>query len=408
MYMKPVRGFMDTELLEKTTQKRLEYIYKMSALGIGGHLFVVLMIAYLFLSTESVSPAFILLGVAAHVLILVGRTVTVVRYQRVHHTLATLDDYNLWIRYYLLGVMGTGFVWGLSVFPLDHITDPAYHFLLLSVIIGLAGAGLVTLGVFQRVYAAFMLPMLCLTGLWFATHDDNLHRIGSLIVVLVIFYFLFSAYRYSTNFAKVIFEKVKTFRSQLEIVQRLSRAAEFRDNETGMHIERMSYACYLLALACGMDERKARAVQYASSMHDIGKIGIQDDILLKPEKLDAEEWRIMQTHTLIGQRILENSESMMLRMAEQIALTHHEKYDGSGYPHGLKGDDIPLEGRIAAICDVFDALSTDRPYKKAWSNEEALAYLVEGAGSHFDPELVTLFLKIYPEVVVFQNEHLDQ
>ena len=163
--------------------------------------------------------------------------------------------------------------------------------------------------------------------------------------------------------------------TRLQIVQRLGLAAEYKDNETGLHVIRMSHYARLLGLAAGMNEQQADDLLHAAPLHDVGKIGIPDRILQKPGKLDPDEWRIMQTHVAIGANIIGQHERGVLAMAHRIALSHHEKWDGSGYPSGLAGEAIPLEGRIVAVADVFDALTSVRPYKKAWSLEQALQYL---------------------------------
>lgn len=186
--------------------------------------------------------------------------------------------------------------------------------------------------------------------------------------------------------------------SRLQIVQRLGRAAEYRDNETGAHVLRMSHVSALLARSTGWDESQCEMMLNASPMHDVGKIGIPDAILLKPGKISPEEREIMNTHAEIGADIIGSNGDRLLDMAREIALTHHEKWDGSGYPNGLAGKDIPLAGRITAIADVFDALTSSRPYKKAWPLHEAVTYMQENAGKHFDPHLITLFLSNLPEV----------
>jgi putative two-component system response regulator len=188
-------------------------------------------------------------------------------------------------------------------------------------------------------------------------------------------------------------------RTRLQVVQRLGRAAEYRDNETGYHIMRVSHVAALLAGAAGWDAGQCDLMLNASPMHDIGKIGIPDHILLKPGRLEAEEMAVMKTHTTIGAEILGDGDSDLLRLAREIALTHHEKWDGSGYPHGLAGGAIPLSGRIVAVADVFDALTSERPYKRAWSVEDAVAFMREQAGTHFDPDLVRHFLELLPQVL---------
>ncbi len=195
--------------------------------------------------------------------------------------------------------------------------------------------------------------------------------------------------------------------TQLEIVRRLGRAAEYRDNETGYHIIRMSKFSQMLGLAAGMGQRDSELLLNASPMHDIGKIGIPDSILLKPGKLNSEEWEIMKTHAEIGAEILSGHHSPLLKMASDIALTHHEKWDGSGYPRGLRGEDIPLVGRIVAIADVFDALTSERPYKTAWQVSDAIAEINRGAGSHFDPSLVEHFNSIIEDILAYRDRYTE-
>ncbi|EKE75127.1 response regulator [Gallaecimonas xiamenensis] len=192
------------------------------------------------------------------------------------------------------------------------------------------------------------------------------------------------------------------------VIVRLGRAAEYKDNETGMHVRRMSHYAYELALVLGMPADWARLLKMAAPMHDVGKIGIPDAILQKPGKLDDAEWQVMQTHPAIGAEILKDDSSPLMTMACCIALTHHEKFDGSGYPAGLKGDDIPLEGRIVAVADVFDALTSQRPYKPAWTLEAALELLRKEAGHHFDPKVVAAFEAIVPKVADIRQAFADE
>ncbi len=202
--------------------------------------------------------------------------------------------------------------------------------------------------------------------------------------------------RVRTHLSLVRMEALRA--SRLEIVQRLGLAAEYKDNETGLHVIRMSHFSHILGLAAGLSELEADDLLHAAPMHDVGKIGIPDRILQKPGPLDAEEWTIMKSHVTIGAEIIGEHDRGMLALARSIALTHHEKYDGSGYPHGLVGEAIPLVGRIVAIADVFDALTSVRPYKKAWTEEEAVAFLHEQKGRHFDPALVDLFAGKMPAI----------
>jgi len=193
-----------------------------------------------------------------------------------------------------------------------------------------------------------------------------------------------------------------------EVITRLGLAAEYRDNETGNHIIRMSQFAKLLALEMGLSEAHADIILNAAPMHDIGKIGIPDRILLKPEKLDADEWKIMQTHVNIGAKILAGQPSVLMQTARLIAMHHHERWDGKGYPVGLKGEEISIEGRICAIADVFDALLSERPYKKAWTLERAVSLIEEQAGQQFDARITPLLRKILPAVIEIRAKYSDE
>ncbi|HEX7386349.1 MAG TPA: two-component system response regulator [Castellaniella sp.] len=195
--------------------------------------------------------------------------------------------------------------------------------------------------------------------------------------------------------------------TRFQIIQCLGAAAEYRDNETGMHTVRISHFARRLAKEIGYGDEAADMLQHASPMHDIGKIGIPDAILLKPGELDADEWAVMRQHPAIGARILGNHPSGLLHMAATIALCHHEKWDGSGYPQGLAGEDIPQEARIVALVDVFDALTSVRPYKPAWPVEQALTYIREQSGRHFDPALVDALMGCMPDILQIRARWAD-
>ncbi|MEO5345112.1 MAG: response regulator [Magnetococcus sp. YQC-9] len=197
-------------------------------------------------------------------------------------------------------------------------------------------------------------------------------------------------------------------RTRREIIMRLGRAAEFKDNETGYHVMRMSHIARLLGRAAGLGEASAEILFNAAQMHDIGKIGIPDQVLLKKGKLDEEELLIMRRHPEMGAAIIGQHDDDLLKTAHILALTHHEKWDGSGYPRGLKGEEIPFVGRVTAIADVFDALTAERPYKKAWSIEDSLAYIESQAGSHFDPTLAGLLRTILPEITAIRARYSDE
>jgi len=192
-----------------------------------------------------------------------------------------------------------------------------------------------------------------------------------------------------------------------ELLFRMSRAAEFRDPETGAHIQRMSHYSRLIAGALDLSADDQQLILRAAPMHDVGKIGISDHILLKPAALTAEEFSVMRTHAEIGFELLKGSESAVLQTAASIAISHHEKYDGGGYPFGLAGDAIPLFGRIVAIADVFDALTSERPYKKAWPIEQAAAHVRAGSGRHFDPQCVEALLSCWSDILGIHAQYRD-
>lgn len=213
------------------------------------------------------------------------------------------------------------------------------------------------------------------------------------------------------NYASVSIENALLYKkledSQLKIINKLSGAAEFKDNETSAHTKRVGLFSELIAKELGFDERECFLIKLTSPMHDIGKIGISDGILLKPGKLDNEEFAVMKKHTLIGFNILYDESDAILKKAAIIAKEHHEKWDGSGYPDGKKGEEIDLGARITAIADVFDALTSERPYKEAWSVERAVELITSSKGSHFDPNIVDIFLKKLDDIVTIKREYGD-
>ena len=209
-------------------------------------------------------------------------------------------------------------------------------------------------------------------------------------------------------------QAAKATKATLEIAEReretllcLGRAAEHRDPETHEHIIRMSNYSRLIALRLGLSEDEADLLLLAAPLHDIGKLGTPDSILLKPGTLTPEEWTIMKQHTVIGERILSHGRSPVLKAGAQIAISHHEKFDGSGYPYGLRASAIPIFGRIVAVADVFDALTSERPYKKAWELDRSLALIREGSSRHFDPDCVDAFLAVLDEVLEIKAKHQD-
>jgi putative two-component system response regulator len=196
--------------------------------------------------------------------------------------------------------------------------------------------------------------------------------------------------------------------SRGQIIRRLGRAAEFKDNETGNHVIRMSHYARLIASAAGLGERSVDIIFNTAPMHDVGKLGIPDSILLKPGKLSEDEWTVMKRHPEMGAEIIGQHDDDILRTARIIALTHHEKWDGSGYPAGLAGQAIPVEGRIVAVADVLDALLSERPYKPAYSLEKSMEFMTAQAGQHFDPAMIAALRAVLPEVVRVKESFADE
>ena len=196
--------------------------------------------------------------------------------------------------------------------------------------------------------------------------------------------------------------------TRLEITRCLGRAAEYRDNETGMHVIRLSFYVRMLASKAGLTDIEAERMMSASIMHDIGKIGIPDNILLKPGKLTPEEFEVIKKHTRIGAEIIGEHKSELLQLSQITALTHHEKWNCKGYPNGLAGEEIPLAGRLTAIADIFDALTSVRPYKKAWSMDEALDWIQKESGEALDPNLAPMFIEMRPEVERIMQTFRDE
>ena len=209
-----------------------------------------------------------------------------------------------------------------------------------------------------------------------------------------------------TGQLKSALERLKE--ASLEIIWRLTAASEYRDNETGAHIKRMSHYAAVIGRQMRLRDKTVETILYAAPLHDVGKIGIPDSILLKPGRLEAEEWEVMRSHTTIGADILKGSNIGFVKMGETIARTHHEKWDGSGYPNGLKGRKIPLVGRIIALADVFDALTSKRPYKEPFSIEETNRIIARERGTHFDPDVVDAFFAVQDTILQIKERYQDE
>jgi len=356
----------------------------------------------------NVVPGYVLfLGFFMHMIVLVFRAAICRNFSQNRENINNKETLLKYQNLYILGTFLSGAAWGFSVVLLLFQNSIEHQFFIYTIVVGLAGASIVTLSAVFQVYLAFILPMLSISAIYALMQDGEFYKTTALFLVGLSIFFYISGRNYYKNFVTSLEDKEMLISTQNEIVRRLSKAGEYRDNETGMHIVRMSNMCALLAKECGFSQEYVANILNASKMHDVGKIGIPDKILLKAGSLTQEEKVIMQRHASIGKKILENSDSPLIKLSESIAYTHHEKYDGSGYPNGLKGGSIAIEGRITAICDVVDALVSERPYKKAWTHEEALEYLKKESGKHFDPELVKKFIAIYPQIKEYYKIYYD-
>ena len=234
--------------------------------------------------------------------------------------------------------------------------------------------------------------------------QDKQH--GAMLIFILMAFFTLPSTLFTLYFGKKANDSLRE--SRYEVIRRLGHAAEFKDNETALHIIRMSFYTKILANKLKMSKEWQELIFTAAPMHDIGKIGVPDAILNKKGKLTAEEWVIMRKHPQFGADIIGHHNSTLLKMARDIAIAHHEKWDGTGYPNQLSGNDIPLAARVVAIADVFDALTSERHYKKAWAFEEAVAYIVAESGQHFDPDIVRAFTKSIPEFKVIHHRYSDK
>jgi response regulator RpfG family c-di-GMP phosphodiesterase len=227
-------------------------------------------------------------------------------------------------------------------------------------------------------------------SLLYITHDSKLSILDKQLLEI-----------YSANIAigyENLLMQEEVINTQKEVVYMLSEAVEERSKETGAHVKRIAHLCHIIALKYGMDEKEAELIKLATPLHDVGKVSIPDAILNKPGKHSEVEWETMKSHAKIGEDMLKKSERKTLQFAATIAGQHHERWDGTGYPAGLKGEEIHIAARICALADVFDALGSDRCYKKAWSNNEIIKYIKSQNGKQFDPQLVDIFLQNFDDM----------
>jgi HD-GYP domain-containing protein (c-di-GMP phosphodiesterase class II) len=310
------------------------------------------------------------------------------------------------IQRYTANLFLSGLLWAFIFSQIALHTPKEIQYLLMTVAYGIAGSAIVTLGTIFRVYFLFMFPPLAALMAVFFLQGLFADKIIALILLLGMCFLLYTAYKFNKHF-QLMHEKTEQLRvTEMEALICLGKAGEYRDAYTGDHVLRVGFASYLLAKSAGFAEQDAETLMYASPLHDLGKIGIPDSILRKPGKLTEEERQVMNSHTRIGASILKHSQSSVMNMGKIVALSHHEKWDGSGFPEGLSGEEIPIEGRIVAICDVFDALISNRHYKNSWTDAEAVHFLRQSSGTHFDPDLVELFIQNIPMIKDFSSHQI--
>jgi putative two-component system response regulator len=273
----------------------------------------------------------------------------------------------------------------------------------------MAEAGLMPVSRASRIANAFLFWYLLGSILWIVGTDQLLRLLSeamevpvwvhSIKGVMYVVFFGLALRRAARAYVQDVEQAHRVqIEAKLDLVRRLALAAEYRDDDTGGHNARIGCYASMVAAEMGFDAQACETLSYAAALHDLGKIGISDSLLLKPGPFTAEEREEMERHTTLGAEILAGSRHPLILMSYVVALTHHERWDGAGYPNGLKGSEIPIEGRIVAVCDVFDALTTRRPYKDAWYAEEAVDEIIAHSGSHFDPTVVEAFLRCLPEM----------
>lgn len=378
---------------------QLAHIVSQTAQGIIGQ-FMVILLMTLLLQKSGFSGRTLFIWDVCGITLLIHRYLN---FRPLHRNAGSKDQRYIEQRIlrYNVNVFFMGLLWAFLFAQIILYSSKELQYFSIAVAYGFAGASIATLGTIFRVYISFVFPMLGALIAVFYFQSASADSVAALIMLVGLGYMLYTAYKYSSHF-QLMHEKTDRLReSEMEALVCLGKAGEYRDADTGDHVLRVGYASYLLAKAAGFAEQDAETLMYASPLHDLGKIGIPDSILRKPGKLTEEEHLAMNKHTRIGAAILKHSQSRVMKMAMIVALSHHEKWDGSGFPDGLSGEAIPIEGRIVAICDVFDALVSCRPYKECWADAEAIDFLRQNASKQFDPRLVELFIQNIPKIKEF-------
>lgn len=383
--------------------EQIEHIYKHSLAGVFGQ--AVVSAAIIYILFNQVSSENLLIWGMFKFIFLAARAISVYVYAPFFKTNKNVIKIKNWFSFYQFIMFLSGVLWATSIYFVDQYQSSNLLFFFLAVFVALSGAAIATLGPIFSIYLVFTIPMLTASSIALIMSPEPAHFETGLLTIVGFSYLIYAAFKNSENINSLLERSFELERSQKDIINHLGMAGEYRDNDTGQHVKRMSHNCYLLAIKIGMPDKKAEQLFMSSALHDIGKIGISDSILLKPGKLNADEWKVMKTHTSIGEHILSNQTAPVMKLASKIAAEHHERWDGKGYPKGISGKNIPIESRIVSICDTFDALISDRPYKEAWSTTNALDYINKESGKHFDPDLVSSFMEISDDIIEYANKH---
>jgi len=396
---------MEYKTIFRITPGQFEYIVSQTPQGVIGQFLAALLVSFLLLKGGFPEVNLYLWNICVGAL-LIYRYLNFRRLCRTRDFSANPPSASS-VRNYVIAVFFMGMLWAVLFAKIIQQPAQELHYFAMVVGMGLSSAAIVTMGVAFGVYFLYVAPILLTLIVAFFFQASYTHVTAALFLVVGVVFSLYTAYKYSHHFQLMQDVTEQLRETEIEALVCLGKAGEYRDSDTGDHVLRVGYSSYLLAKAAGFSEADATNLMYASPLHDLGKIGIPDNILLKPGKLTEEEVEAMKRHTRIGAEILKNSQSSVMKMAKTVALSHHEKWDGTGYPHGSSGENIPVEGRIVAICDVFDALISSRPYKRRWTDGEAMDFLRKNAGTHFDPALVELFIKEIPKIRAFSYKLED-
>jgi HD-GYP domain-containing protein (c-di-GMP phosphodiesterase class II) len=385
----------------KTHSSQFDHIVSQTSQGIFGQALVVILMTLLLMKSGFPDKTLYIWAICAAVLLMHRYLIFLPFIQNKRSK--DLQHIKHSIRVYTVNVLLMGVLWAILISQMFLHAPKDLNYLAVAIAYGIAGAAIATLGTIFRVYFLFVFPMLSTLIALFYFQGTFADIVTALIMLLGLGYLLYTAYKYSSHFQLMHEKTERLLATEMEALVCLGKAGEYRDADTGDHVLRVGYASYLLAKSAGFAEEDAETLMYASPLHDLGKIGIPDSILRKPGKLTEEEHQAMNKHTRIGAAILKHSQSRVMKVARIVALSHHEKWDGSGFPDGVSGEDIPIEGRIVALCDVFDALISSRHYKESWTDADAIDFLRQNSGTHFDPRLVELFIRNIPMIKVFSS-----